>query len=72
MVKGIGRLKDERNIKSWVVTITKNEVYNFINKRNRELNRRVIFDDVITSGFMDKLLTDGLFIDNSRLDNLVV
>jgi RNA polymerase sigma-70 factor (ECF subfamily) len=51
VVKGLAELDDARNIKSWVITITKNEIYNFLNKRNRELNRRVLVDDVVMSGY---------------------
>lgn len=36
IIKGLRNIKHFENLKSWVVTITKNEIYSFIQKRRKE------------------------------------
>jgi RNA polymerase sigma-70 factor (ECF subfamily) len=38
IIKGLGNIKHSKNLKSRVVTITKNEIFSFFNKRDREAN----------------------------------
>jgi RNA polymerase sigma factor (sigma-70 family) len=36
VIKGLGEIKHFENLKSWVVTIAKNEIFTYLNRRERE------------------------------------
>jgi RNA polymerase sigma-70 factor, ECF subfamily len=46
ILKGLGGIRHARNIKAWVVTIAKNEIFSFINKRDRELSVWNSYEDM--------------------------
>lgn len=48
IMKGLERIKHCDNIKSWVVTITKNEIFSFLQQQEREVRLHTGEDDSVT------------------------
>lgn len=49
IIRGLEHIKHTNNLKSWVVTITKNEIYSYLHYRERELTMYNSFDDTTTT-----------------------
>ena len=47
ITQGLRHIKHFGNLKSWVVTITKNEIYNYIGRREREIKFYSFVDDEV-------------------------
>ncbi len=61
IMKGLGQIKHCENIKSWVVTITKNEVFSFFLKHEREVRFYSGEDDSLSIPALVDSETEPLF-----------